>query len=265
MRTCRSFVCVVVVLAVASPAAAQPSPADPKLDARSHADIATRLFDAQQYGKAAEEYQQAYLLDPQPLYLYASAQALRLDGDCTRALRSYNAYLRTSPSESDAQKTQKNIERCEQDLKDHPPVTDPTLGVPTPVTPPPPTVVSPITTPTTPIDRPATSWTSDWVGHALVGGGVLVAVTGVVLFRDGRATIEDNISAPTYGDFVAGRGDLDAAKRKQTIGVSAMAVGGALVLGGVVRYVIHGRGGSASTVSGSITPGQATLFVTRAF
>lgn len=264
MRTRRSFGSVVVVaLAVASTADAQPAPADPVAEAKAHADVATRMFDAQQYGKAAEEYQQAYLLDPQPLYLYASAQALRLGGNCTRALRSYNAYLRTNPSELDAQKTQKNIERCEQDIKDHPPVADPTLVPPATVTPPPTTI--PSTTPPPPAERPAPSWTSDWAGHALVGGGLIVAVTGVVLYRGGRATIDDNISAPTYGDFVAGRGDLDAAKRNQTIGVSAMAVGGALIVGGIVRYVVHGGGDTTSNVSASITPTQTTFVVTRAF
>jgi tetratricopeptide (TPR) repeat protein len=264
MRTRRSFGSVMVVaLAVASTADAQPAPADPKAEAKAHADVATRLFDAQQYGKAAEEYQQAYLLDPQPLYLYASAQALRLDGNCTRALRSYNAYLRTNPSELDAQKTHTNIERCEQHLKDHPPVVEPKVVPPSTVTSQ--TTVIPPTTPPPPVERSAPSWTSDWAGHALVGGGLIVAVTGVVLYRGGRATIDDNISAPTYGDFVAGRGDLDAAKRNQTIGVSAMAVGGALVVGGIVRYVVHSGGGSASNVSASITPTQATFVVTKAF
>ncbi len=267
MRSRQQVVWVVVAfaLALSSTAVAQPAPSDPKAEAKTHVETGTRLFDAQQYGKAAEEYQQAYLLDPQPLYLYASAQALRLDGNCTRALRSYRAYLRTNPSPLDADKAQKNIDRCEQDLKDHPPVTDPKLVPPSltnqqpnqpPVQPPP---------PPTPTDPPSTSWTRDWAGHALVGGGVIVAATGLVLYLGGRGTIEDHNSSPTYGEFVAGRDDLDAAKLKQTIGVSAIAVGGALLVGGVVHYVVHSRGDRATNVSASIAPNQATFVVTRSF
>jgi len=270
MRTRRTFRWVVLALALSSTAVAQPAPPDPKAEAKTHVDLGTRLFDAQQYGKAAEEYQQAYLLDPQPLYLYASAQALRLDGNCTRALRSYRAYLRTNPSPQDADKAQKNIDRCEQDLKDHPPVVDPKVGPVTPGIQPPiqPGIQPPIQpppTPPTPTEPPSTSWTRDWVGHALVGGGVIASATGLVLYLGGRGTIEDHNASPTYGEFVAGRGDLDAAKLKQTIGVSAMAVGGALLIGGVVHYVVHGRGERASTVSASVTSERAVLVLTGAF
>jgi len=264
MRSRQQVVWVIVAfaLALSSTAVAQPGASDPKAEAKTHVETGTRLFDAQQYGKAAEEYQQAYLLDPQPLYLYASAQALRLDGNCTRALRSYRAYLRTNPSPLDADKAQKNIDRCEQDLKDHPPVTDPRVVTPPLTTQP---QVLPPAPPPTPTEPPSRSWTRDWAGHALVGGGVIVAATGLVLYLGGRSTIEDHNSSPTYGDFVAGRGDLDAAKLKQTLGVSAIAVGGALVVGGIVRYVVHGRGDRATHVSASIAPNQATFVVTRSF
>jgi tetratricopeptide (TPR) repeat protein len=258
---------IVVVLALAGTAVAQPAPpADPKAEAKAHAEVGTRLFDAQQYSKAAEEYQQAYLLDPQPTFLYASAQALRLGGDCTRALRAYNAYLRTNPSAMEKDKTQKNIQRCEQDLKDHPPVEESKV---VPVT----TPVNPVTPPSPPAPPPGpvlgdsapSPWTSDWIGHAMVGGGVLVAATGTVLFLQGRGTIADNSSAKTYDQFAAGRGDLDTAKLKQTIGVSAMAVGGVLLVGGIVHYAVHTRGGHTRNVSASVAHDHAILVMTGTF
>ena len=52
---------------------------------------------------------------------FVVGQSQRLGGDCVKALRSYDAYLRTNPAPAEQVKTKKNIERCEQDLKDRPP------------------------------------------------------------------------------------------------------------------------------------------------
>ena len=241
-------------------AGAQPA-ADPKAQAKAHEEAGTHFIDVQQYDKAADEYQQAYLLDPQPTYLYASAQAQRLAGDCTKALRSYRAYLRTNPSATDEEKAKKNIDRCEQDLKDHPPIVTPLGIAPAVVTPPIP--LDAIVTPP-PVRPTGPPWTSDWTGHALVGGGAIAAATGLVLYLGGRATINDNNAAPTYGDFAAGHGNVASAHTREVIGVSAMAVGGALILGGVLHYVAHGSP-PATQLSASVAPDHASLVVTRAF
>jgi hypothetical protein len=204
------------------------------------------------------------LLDPQPVYLWASGQALRLGGDCVKALRAYRAFLRTKPA--DETKAQTNIERCEQYLKDHPPPPEPTQGQPSTsqaTTVAPTVIVRTVQAPQRPmVSRP---WTDDWAGHALIGGGVVVGATGVVLFLAGRKTIEDNNNAANYEQFVAGRADLDAAHTKQTIGISAIAVGGSLILGGVVHYILHTRPVADSSVSASVQHGQATVTFSGTF
>jgi tetratricopeptide (TPR) repeat protein len=230
------------------------APADAKATAKAHAATGTQLFNVQQYDKAAEEYQQAYLLDPDPAYLYASAQAQRLGGNCVKALLSYKAYLRTKPGDD---KAEKNIERCEQELKDHPPPVEQTTPTgPTNIAPVPPAPAAPPVM----ITRP---WTSDVVGHVLVGGGVAASVVGVVLYLGGRSTISDHNSATTYDQFAGG--NVNTAKTKQTIGVSAMAAGGALILGGVIHYVMHGRPVAERTVTADITSSGATLALTGTF
>lgn len=238
-----------------------PPPADAKAQAKAHADSATQLFNVQQYDKAAEEYQQAYLLDPVPAYLYASGQAQRLGGDCEKALLSYRAYLRTKPA--DESKVQKNIERCEQDLKDRAKPVEPVVRPALPPT----ATLAPIMAPPPPPAAPRVMvtrpWTSDVVGHVFVGGGLAVGVTGLVLYLGGRSTIADHNDAPTYDAFVAG--DVDRAKTKQTIGVSAMAVGGALVIGGIVHYVVHQRPVEQSTLAAIPVDGGATLVLAGAF
>ncbi|MBL0218141.1 MAG: tetratricopeptide repeat protein [Myxococcales bacterium] len=238
-----------------------PPTADAKAQAKAHADAATQLFNVQQYEKASEEYQQAYLLDPVPAYLYASGQAQRLGGDCEKALLSYRAYLRTKPA--DESKVQANIERCEQDLKDHPkqaePGNRPTLPAPAIMAP----IVAPPPAPPPPRVMVKRPWTSDVVGHVLVGGGVAIAATGLVVYLGGRSTIADHNSAATYDQFVGG--DVDRAKTKQTIGVSAMAVGGGLLVGGIVHYVFHGRPVEQSTLAAIPVAGGGTLVLTGAF
>ena len=230
------------------------APADAKATAKAHAATGTQLFNVQQYDKAADEYQQAYLLDPDPAYLYATAQAQRLAGNCVKALLSYKAFLRTKPGDD---KAEKNIERCEQDLKDHPPPVEQTTTIPGPVVVPvPPAPVAPPVM----VSRP---WSSDVVGHLLVGGGVAASAVGVILYLGGRGTISDHNSATTYDKFAAG--NVNTAKTKETIGVSAMAVGGALILGGVIHYVVHGRPVAERSVTAVVTPGGATLAITGAF
>ncbi len=271
MTSRRAWPWLVLVLAVSRPAGAgEPAvSAAPSSDvagqAKAHIDRGTHYFDVQQYAKAAEEYQVAYLLDPKPEYLYASAQAQRLAGDCTKALRSYAAYLRTKPPAQDQAKTQKNIERCEQELKDHPPVAEPSV-VPLPSAGPPPPVPATVVPPPSPpvVARAGSPRSHDWAGHMLVGGGIAVAAAGLVFYLGGRATIRDYNSAATYDQFAARRGEVDAARTRQTLGVSAMAVGGGLVVGGVLHYIFHARSAD-HRVTAAVTPGGATVVVTRSF
>src|SRR5262245_44194747 len=83
--------------------------------AHEHFTRAQRMFESQQYEKAAEELQQAYVLAPKAEYLYALAQAFRLAGNCPRAIRAYEQYLKANPSKADAQKARSNIERCKNE------------------------------------------------------------------------------------------------------------------------------------------------------
>ena len=263
---------VVIFVAVSPPARADepvtitPPAQDAKAEAKAHADAGVRWFNLQEFAKATEEYQKAYLLDPLPAYLYSIAQTQRLAGDCTKALRSYEAYLRTKPSAEQQTKAEANIARCEQELKDHPPVKPITAPVPVVVAPlaPLPTLIAP-PPPEVPIARPVATWTGDWVGHALVGGGVAVAATGLVLYLGGHATIADYNSTPSYDEVLTGRGDADAARTKQQIGVSAIAVGGGLIVAGVAHYVLHVRGSETPPLTAAVSRGEALLVVTRSF
>lgn len=252
---------LVVALALSTHAYAQAPTPEAKAAAKTHIEAGTKLYNVQKYEEAAEEYQKAYLIDPQPAYLYASAQSQRLGGDCAKALRSYDAYLRTNPAETEKVKARANIERCEQDLKDRPPpvaeIAPPIQVIEVPAPPAAP-VAEVVIVPPPPPQPP-----SKLPGHVLVGGGVAVAAVGVVFLLRGRSAIQDHNNAATYDDFAATR-DVDSAKLQQTLGVSAIAVGSALIIGGIAFYTLK-SGERSSAVSASVAPGAASVLVTRSF
>lgn len=224
----------------------------PVEQAKAHLAVAQRMFAVQQYDKAIVELQQAYVLDPKPEYLYAIAQAFRLAGDCTKAIRAYEQYLKTNPVAAEAAKARANIERCKTEPPPPnapPPPPDPPPAV---VVPPPPPVPPP------PAREPDTaSWTRDYFGHALVGGGVVLGVVGTAMFVGGGSTIDSINSSPTYDIYASRQADLDGAKLRQRLGVGAMITGGLLVLGGVVHYRISS--GGARTLTASVDHDHAML------
>jgi hypothetical protein len=97
--------------------------------------------------------------------------------------------------------------------------------------------------------------------------GVGAIGTGAYLFYDGRSTITEHNDAATYDEWAAGRGDMDAAKQKQWIGLAAMGGGAALVGGGILFYVLHGRSGDETPppVTAAVTADHAMVFVGGAF
>lgn len=256
MGSLTQYLCGVVLAAASAPALAD------EATAKQHVDEATKLYNVQKYDKAAEEFQAAYLLDPQPDYLYASAQAQRLAGDCANAVQSYRAYLRTEPPADKRDKAEKNLERCaleQQALQAK--ITMPRREidgqsadreVPTSL----PGAAQP------PAYSPRRSFLA---GHILVGAGVAAIGGGAYFYRKGHRAIESHNDAPTYDEFAASRAGLDDARHQQTIGLSALAAGGGLVLGGVLYYVLHARAPVETTVSAQVKSDGTMVFLGRSF
>ena len=87
------------VLLVAAPAVGQ------RQDARKQYEQATAAFGLGHYGEAAEHYEAAFRVRPDPAFLYNAAQAYRLDGNKARALELYRNYVRlygAAPNVEDA-------------------------------------------------------------------------------------------------------------------------------------------------------------------
>src|SRR5262245_50804586 len=67
---------------------------DARDEARAHYKRGIAAYALSHFAEAAEEYEQAFTLEPDPALLYNAAQAHRLAGNKTRALTLYQNYLR---------------------------------------------------------------------------------------------------------------------------------------------------------------------------
>src|SRR5215831_10307221 len=68
--------------------------ADDASEARTYVDKATASYALGHYAAAAENFEKAFELKPDPALLYNAAQAHRLAGNKERALTLYQSYLR---------------------------------------------------------------------------------------------------------------------------------------------------------------------------
>jgi tetratricopeptide (TPR) repeat protein len=92
MRGRTALLCVLIVHVMTTRAHASPASV-----AREHFLKGTKAFDLGHYDEAVAEYEAAYTARDDPAYLYNIAQAQRLAGRATEALRSYRAFLRRAP------------------------------------------------------------------------------------------------------------------------------------------------------------------------
>lgn len=113
-RGSRCLAVTLVALAVAGrPAlAAEPSPA------RRAYDEATAAFGLGHYQEAAEKYETAFSLRPDPALLYDAAQAYRLAGNRPRALELYRNYLRLYPDRQNAGEARNHVAALTKAIED---------------------------------------------------------------------------------------------------------------------------------------------------
>src|SRR5262249_10520047 len=144
------------------------------------------------------------------------------------------------------------ITECQQILDAQKPKPDPT---PQPKPDPTPTIT---TTSPSPEGRP---WYRDPLGDGLVIGGVVGLGVGAALLASAKSARDGIASAP---DYDAAKALKDKASSRGTIGTISLIAGGALVIGGVIRYATHSSK-SSTTVSGWIAPGTGGLALDGSF
>ena len=148
-RSCCLLVAALQILLVCGSAAAAQSSA-----ARKAYEEATAAFGLGHYADAAEKYEKAFSLHPDPALLYNAAQAFRLAGNSKRALELYRNYLRLYPDGSNADEARVQVAALSKPADGE----APTPSVPQPAPPPAqaaPAPVAPVTATPTPGPPPA--------------------------------------------------------------------------------------------------------------
>jgi tetratricopeptide (TPR) repeat protein len=126
-------------------------------EARAYLDKATAAYALNKYAVAAENFEKAFELKPDPALLYNAAQAWRLAGNKERALALYESYLRVYPANDKRSTVEARIKDLKQAIErekavvnqppnntlpigggtNSPPAYSPNASTPPPASPPP--------------------------------------------------------------------------------------------------------------------------------
>lgn len=231
--TLRAIGCALLLFAV--DAAAEDAPTSPA--ARARFERGLEHYRAKDYPAAVAEFEAAYALEPHRDFLFAWAQAERLQGNCGSALSLYQRFLDTAPGERHAALARQSMARCEVESPPTPPPS-----VPPRVESPPP--------------ETASAWYRDALGGGLCAGAAVSAGAGLWLLGQAHASARSAAALPTEGDYAR---RLEGAKTQSSWATALLGTGGALLVAGVVRYAWVGREGPQVAVG--LGPSGGTVFV----
>lgn len=246
-----------LVLALAAPGQLLSNP-----DAKAKLQEAQAAFKSEDYDAAAAAVEAAYIIEPNPMLLYPWAQAERSRGNCAAAVELYRRFLDSNPPEAAATPARENMERCEEQLAAEAPEPEPE---PEPVD----EVIEeepepePEQKPVVKDEQPkAKRWYADPVGGVLVGVGVVGVGVGAGLLGVAGSKAKKVGDAEMHTEYLDMR---DGATKLRNGGAIALSIGGALVIGGVVRYLLvakKGKQGKASAWQWSPEMGRRWVGVT---
>ncbi len=204
----------------------------PDLQARiDRADIATRQG---RWFDAAAEYGIVFEATGDLRVRYAQAEALRYGGNCLDAIPMYEECVSGGQSDSIKSLASRRVEICEEELAAAR-AREQALAAPVVAT-------TELQSSVSPPPEPPTPWYRDPAGDALVAVGLAASLAGGVVLGLGRRDGNNSVDAANDRDF----GDaLDRARTKTLAGGVTLGLGGAVLLGGVMRWVVvHRRGQS---------------------
>lgn len=201
------------------PLAAAPMTAE----ARARYDEGLRLYGDHDFTAAIREFEAGFALEPRREFLFGEAQAYRLAGDCARAVPLYERFLGSGPSALQVEATRLALDRCAR------------RPAPIAARPAAPVVQAPAPPAAPPVVERAPWWHDRW---ALGSFGAGLVATGVGLgFVIASRSAADQANGPGTTHYADYTRLWNTAERRQTIGVAALAAGGALLAVGAFRVV----------------------------
>lgn len=249
----RAWIAAAVVLAAASPAAAAPKGAK----AKAAFDRGVVAYQKGEFAAASDALATSFKLEADVETLFAWAQSERQLDHCDKAVELFEKLLTFDLPAENKKVIQSKIDECKTIIaakQPRPPEKPPEKPPEQPPEKPPevarvdpPDRAAPIR-----VEEPATGperspWWKDPIGDGLVGLGAVGLGVGTYFWMKGVKTREDATEANFEDEF-------PRAKNQATIGVVSVIAGGALVVGGIVRYATRGGGKERSTVTGWLSP-----------
>lgn len=222
---------IVVCGLIIGPRPAYATPKDP--EAKSLFEIGSDHFEAKEYKQAAQFLGDSWRREKDLATLFAWAQAERLSGNCKEAARLYKLFLESNPPPAAEAAAKEGIVQCVEVLAVESQTAPEPVPAPAPVQPDP----SPSTEPT---DRdtnstPSRPWYKDPLGASLVGVGAAGAAAGAGLLIASQVTLpQDATNYQEHND------QYDLSQRLKLAGAITLGVGGAILLGGAIRWALLG-------------------------
>lgn len=216
-RSCAVRVMLAIAIVLTLPVTVH---ADPKAEAQKHLQDAATAYKEKRWQDVLDALNRAYAIDPKPELHFSIGQVYVKMGRCPDAIVSYEQFIASNPRGGNADMAKEAIAACKAAaiVQPEPGPVEPAPVEPAPVEPPPP-----------PPPPPSDSghWYQDTVGVALVGGGTLMVLAGVITYTLARGKLGDAEAAPSYDEQV----DLyDRARGERNIAVMFTVVG--LAVGG---------------------------------
>jgi hypothetical protein len=252
MRPLLRMLCVVVGTFVALLLCARPGAAEPRRkQVEVHYNQGMKQYTLGHFSEAIEEFEKAYDLKPEPIFLYNIAQSHRQNKNAERAIFFYRRYLEADPRSANRAEVEKRMKELQASLAEEkeraaapapqpPPVAPappaPVAATPAPVQPPPP-VIPPEPVSTNP-------------GRGLRIAGIVVGSVGLagigtgIIFGVHSNSLHNEARQGTYD-----KNKDDSSKTFKTLEWISVGVGGAGVATGIILYIVGATGGPSQTVS----------------
>jgi serine/threonine-protein kinase len=239
---------LLVSLALARAAVAQPPPAARKAEAQRRFQEAESLYKRRDYLAAAAEYQAAYDLSGLAGLLYNVAQSYRLGGEKAKAVSAYRLFLERAPDHQLAQLARGHLDALERELAAERRPTEETAP------PPPATDTAPRTdAAVSAAPSPAPGRGRRFKVAGLVSGGIgLVALGAALHFGIEAKKASDAISENQEGWNQSLLDRYDEGQSAETRMFVLSGVGAAALAAGGVLYYLGWRADRAEVVA--ITP-----------
>lgn len=211
--------------ALTSPSSDAPPP---PAQVRAVAGDVASLVQQGRFDEAIDVLDRAESSGSSSVYVYMRAVVEERRGDCDRAVKLYREYLSLDVPPQDAAEAERGLERCGAPTAAPEPEPEPEAATVAPVDEGPPARAD---------DRPR-RWYADPAGGVVTITGVAGIGVGAALLVQGQAQQHEARSTSSLETFENAK---RSAQRFHAAGIATTAVGAALLVGGVIRYVVVAR------------------------